>query len=152
MNSIQISPLKFFSSRLPALSEAGRKFLSQAIQEVSFSKGEMIFRENETVSGVYFLLSGRVGIQKETGFEEKTQVIALLAPGAPLAERGVLPQMVHGAGALAVEETVLGLLTYADYDVFCKKEPNDGRILLEWLLLQASRRLEKASERLVHVL
>ncbi len=142
----------FLASALPALSEEGRAFLCRFVQEVFFAKGEQIFCKGEPVAGFCFLLSGRIGIQKETGFEDKTQVIALLDAGAPVGERGLLPGMIHGAGAIAVEDSSLALLPPAGYSAFSKEFPVDSRILLEWVLLQTSRRLEKASERLAHIL
>lgn len=149
---MSVSLPDFFTTVMPALSEKGRAFLLQAVQEQHYPAGELIFTKGDEVSGLYVLLTGRVGIQKKTGFEDKTQIIALLDPGAPLGERGILSNMVHGAGSLAVEDSVLGFLSRADYLSFCEAEPSDGKILLEWLLIQVSRRLEKASERLAHVL
>ncbi len=142
----------FFASVLPAISEEGRAFLCRSVEQISVAAGEQVFSNGEPAYGLYFLLSGRIGIQKETGFEDKTQVIALLGRGAPLGERGVLGDMVHGAGALAVADSAVALLRSADYAAFTEEMPADGRILLEWVLLQMSRRLEKASERLAHIL
>ncbi len=143
---------EFFASVLPAISEDGRVLLCRSVEQLSFTAGEQIFSRAESARGLYFLLSGRIGIQKETGFEDKTQIIALLDRGAPLGERGLLHDMPHGAGALAVVDSTVAFLSLTDYAAFIEEMPADGRILLEWVLLQMSRRLEKASERLAHIL
>ncbi len=143
---------EFFASALPAISEEGRALLCRSVERLSFTAGQQIFSRGESARGLYFLLLGRVGIRKETGFEDKTQVIALLDPGAPFGERGVLRGMIHGAGAVAVVDSTAALLSLAEYIAFAEKMPADGRILLEWVLLQMSRRLEMASERLAHIL
>ncbi len=143
---------EFFISIMPALSEEGRAFLCRTVEEQHFSAAEAVFQRGEAVAGLYFIRSGRIGIRKETGFEDKTQVIALLDAGAPLGERGLLQNMVHGAGAFAVEDSVVALLPFTEYSQLMRQMPEDGRVVLEWVLLQISRRLEKASERLAHIL
>ncbi|PIE69901.1 MAG: hypothetical protein CSA21_00060 [Deltaproteobacteria bacterium] len=143
---------EFFASALPAISEEGRALLCRSVEPLSFTAGQQIFNRGESARGLYFLLFGRIGIRKETGFEDKTQVIALLDHGAPFGERGLLDGMTHGAGAVAVVDSTVALLPLADYVAFTEKMPADGRILLEWVLLQVSRRLEMASERLAHIL
>ncbi len=152
---MKVSPPEFFLSTLPSLSEEGCRFLCDSVEEYSFAEGEQLFAKGEAVTGLYFLLSGRIGIKKETGFEDKTQIIALLDPGAPIGERGLLQEVaevVHGAGAIAVVPSQLVFLSAAAYSEVSQKFPHDGRLLLEWVLLQTSRRLEKASERLAHIL
>ncbi len=150
------TPFRLFSdivcSFSPQLSEQGFRLLCESMREVYFDSGEIIFRKGDPAEGLYFILEGRVGIQKETGFEDKTQIIGLLDPGAPLGERGLLRNMNHGAGAFAVEKTCLGFLSIDVYHQLCKLAPDDGRILLEWLMRRVSRRLEKVSERLAHIL
>nr|WP_240191952.1 Crp/Fnr family transcriptional regulator [Desulforhopalus vacuolatus] len=122
------------------------------MQEQHFTAGEKIFDCGDVVEGLGFIISGRVGIKQQTGFEGKTQIIALLDPGAPLGERLLTGLDTHTAGAVAVEETYIALLSRDAWVKICEEEANFACDLLKWVLGRVSLRLGKASERLAHIL
>jgi CRP-like cAMP-binding protein len=145
-----VSSARFDLSTLPFLKEA-ESFIS-ALQEQHFAAGEKIFDCGDVVEGLGFILSGRVGIKEQTGFEEKTQIIGLLDPGAPFGERLLTGLTTHSAGAVAVEETDIALLSKEAWMKIREENPKLARDLLEWILGRVSLRLGKASARLAHVL
>ncbi|MCK9174443.1 MAG: Crp/Fnr family transcriptional regulator [Desulforhopalus sp.] len=145
-----MSSARFDLSTLPFL-KGSESFIS-ALQEQHFAAGEKIFDCGDAVEGLGFILSGRVGIKEQTGFEEKTQIIALLDPGAPLGEKLFTGLDTHAAGAVAVEETHIALLSVDAWVKIREEEPKLACELLEWVLERVSLRLGKASERLAHIL
>ena len=145
-----MSSSRFDLSALPFLK--GGESLVSTLQEQHFAAGEKIFDCGDAVEGLGFILSGRVGIQEQTGFEQKTQIIGLLDPGAPFGERLLCGLDTHSAGAVAVEDTHIALLSRGAWLKIREEEPTLACDLLAWVLGRVSLRLGKASERLAHVL
>lgn len=143
-----------------ALHECCCKFLDQTeaeklllvMEKVSYPAGSEIFNKEDHADCVYFLITGRVAVQNKTGFGERKQVIALLDPGAPVGEKGLLGEAVRGATLTAVIDSELLSLTHESFDRVVNDNPIIGVKLLKWLIKIVSLRLEKSSQRLVHVL
>lgn len=125
--------------------------LVAVMDKVSYATGTEIFCKGDAAQCLYFLLSGRLAVQNKTGFGERTQVIALLDPGAPVGEKGLLGGN-RGATLTAVKDSELLVLTRESFDKLIGKNPVLIIKLLKWLLNRVSLRLEKNSERLIHVL
>lgn len=143
-----------------ALQECCLKFLERAeaetllavMKKVSYAAGTEIFHQGDPAERLYFLISGRVAVQNQTGFGARTQVIALLDPGAPVGEKGLLGGGRRGATITAVNDCELLALTYESFDKLIGDAPPLAIKLLKWLLNRVSLRLEKNSQRLAHVL
>ena len=91
-------------------------------------------------------------MQNKTGFGERMQVVALLDPGAPIGERGLLGHRTRGATLTVVKDSELLVLSQEEFDILVDEDPVLVIKLLKWLLSRVSLRLEKNSERLAHVL
>jgi CRP-like cAMP-binding protein len=130
--------------------EAG--ILLTSMQRVSFASGTVVFEKGDAADSVYFLYSGKVAVQMKTGFGEKMQVVALLDPGAPVGEKGLLGPRTRGATLVAVKDSELLVLSQEAFDLLVDESPALIIKLLKWLLARVSLRLEKNSERLTLVL
>lgn len=126
--------------------------LLTSMQRVSFPAGTIVCEKGDAADCVYFLYSGKVAVQMKTGFGEKMQVIALLDPGAPVGEKGLLGSRTRGATLVAVQDSELLVLSQEAFDVLVDGSPALIIKLLKWLLARVSLRLEKNSERLTLVL
>jgi SulP family sulfate permease len=126
--------------------------LLEVMKTVSFAAGTMIFKKGDPSDCVYFLQTGQVAVQNKTGFGEKMQVVALLDPGAPVGEKGLLGPRPRGATLVAVKDSKLLTLSGDAFDILADKSPVLAIKLLKFLLNRVSLRLEKSSERLTHVL
>ncbi len=101
---------------------------------------------------MYVLISGRIAVQKQTGFGDRMQVVALLDPGAPLGESGLLAAQSRGASLTAVARfPFAAIVSTSIYRNYCKFPLSCGKSVT-WLLGRLALRLEKSSERLAHVL
>lgn len=131
--------------------EEARTLLT-TMQRVSYAAGTVVFEKGDAADCLYFLHTGKVAVQMKTGFGEKMQVVALLDPGAPVGERGLLGRRTRGATLVTVKDSELFALPREAFDILVDESPVLIIKMLKWLLHRVSLRLEKNSERLALVL
>ncbi len=128
------------------------EFLLSLMEEVRLEAGDVLFYLNGNGDKLFLVIEGRLAVQKKTGFGERTQVVALLNQGAPIGERFLLSDNMHGATVVAVDDSLLFSFSNEAFQKLKKKHPLLAVSLLEWLLDRASLRLRKNSDRLSCVL
>ena len=142
-----------FQTLFPFLSEDDWQSFLPLLDGVTCKVGASLFKKDDEADSLFFLVEGQLGVKKETGFGDKTQVIALLDPGAPVGERGVMGgDFRHGATVIAVQDSFLYSLSKEKYEQLAKEQISLAHQLIAWLLGRVSLRLEKTSERLAHIL
>src|SRR5512147_2723982 len=82
---------------LSFLEKSEAEMLLTVMDRVSYAAGTQVFQRGDLAACLYFLLSGRLAVQNKTGFGERMQVVALLDPGAPVGEKGLLGPRTRGA-------------------------------------------------------
>lgn len=140
------------ASCFPFLDQAETETLLKVMNRVSYTAGTQIFQKGDSADCLYFVQNGRVAVQNKTGFGERMQVVALLDPGAPVGEKGLLGPRDRGATLSAVKDSDLLALSQEAFDTLSKEAPSLAVKLLKWLLNRVSLRLEKNSERLTRIL
>lgn len=136
----------------PFLDKADVLTLLRAMGLVEIKAGTPLYAEKDAANCMYVLISGRIAVQKQTGFGDRMQVVALLDPGAPLGESGLLAAQSRGASLTAVAHSRLLLLTRQAFTEIIADSPSLAVKVCTWLLGRLAMRLEKSSERLAHVL
>lgn len=126
--------------------------LLQMMECIQLETSQVLFDSGQDADGMYFVISGRVAVQKETGFGGRKQVVALLDSGAPVGECGLLAGVQHGASVVAVRESSLLYLSKSAFDLMCEERSDFGLIFFRWLMQRVSMRLRANTERLAHVL
>jgi CRP/FNR family transcriptional regulator, cyclic AMP receptor protein len=134
------------------LSSEDSAVLLPAATRVVVKKGEELFRAGEGAEEVFFLESGKLAVMKETGFNDRTQVVALLEPGASVGEGGALGDSPRSATILAIEESLLFCLRRSTLIALTEKNPQLLIKIFKRLLSTTNLRLQKSSERLAHIL
>lgn len=137
---------------LKFLDRSEAETMLMAMTTVTYVAGTKISEKGDPADCLYFILSGRVAVQNKTGFGDRTQVIAVLDPGAPVGEKGLLGDSARGAGLTAIKDSELLVLSQRAFDKLTIEAPVLVIKLLKWLLKSVSLRLEKNSERLTQVL
>jgi len=137
---------------LSSLSSSEHDELISYLKEVKASRGEYLFRPGDVADGVFFLKSGKVGVQTSTGFEDKQQVVALLDPGAAVGEKGLTARGPREMTVVAIEDCVLYSLGADAFTKLEKSNPGLALKILKKLLNVSALRLQASSERLAHVL
>jgi len=136
----------------PFLSSDEISRLLPAVHPISVQKGGELFHAGDAADGVFFLEKGRLAVLQRTGFNDRTQVIALLEPGAPVGEGGGAGGSLRSATIIAIEDSVLYHLDCNNLVILGDQEPQILMKLLKRLLFVSNLRLQKCSERLAHVL
>lgn len=144
--------VELHKSSFAFLERAEAETLLGVMERVSYEAGDLIFQKGDPADRLYFLQTGRVAVQSKTGFGDRTQVVALLDPGAPVGEKGLLGGHLRGSTIVAVKDSDFFFLSQESFAGLVEQEPGLVIKLLKWLLNRVSLRLEKNSERLVHVL
>lgn len=126
--------------------------LFDVIETVEIKRSGVLFDVDQKADGVYFVVSGKMAVQKETGFGARKQVVALLDRGAPVGEVGLLDGGSRGASVIAVEDSSLLYLSKKAFDDLCEEQPKLGLVFFKWLLGRVSLRLKGSTERLAHIL
>jgi CRP-like cAMP-binding protein len=126
--------------------------LLSVMEMVELPAGSLLYADDDPADCLYIVVAGRVAVQKETGFGDRMQVVALFHPGAPLGESGLLAGKVRGATLTAVSELRLLVLSRQAFSNISIQEPALAVKILTWLLEKLALRLQKSSERLAHVL
>lgn len=137
---------------LSKLSEQERDELLPHLSERSLGRGESLFEPGDRAEGVYFIKSGRLGVQTETGFADKLQVVAFLDEGAPVGEGALAGETAREVKVAALEETTVYHLSTAAFAELESSNPSLALKLLKRLLKIATLRLRENSKRLALVL
>lgn len=122
------------------------------LQLVDVPAGGALFGEGDAATGLYLVMSGRFAVQQQTGFADKKQVVALLAPGSFIGEAALAGESIRGTTVVAVEKSSAALLPLATFVRLTEQQPGVAIDLLQALLRLSSLRLRKCSERLALVL
>lgn len=139
----------FFKEFLPT-EDVTRLF--QVLEPLSLKDSDVLFDSGDKADGIYFVVSGQVAVQKETGFGARKQVVALLDKCAPVGEGGLLSGALRGATVVAVRDCIFLHLSRNSFEQLCEERAEFGLNFFRWLLKRVSLRLERSTERLAHIL
>ncbi len=133
---------------LEDLSEIDLKKIAKFVKNLSFKKGEFLFKEKETTKGLYLIHSGKIEISKVTPDGWK-QTLAVLRSGHYLGELSIIEKRVHEANAMALENTELFLISKKDFE---KMENQDTALtskIMKKLVLILSQNLRRMNEKFI---
>lgn len=136
----------------PLFDAAGWQDLGPEMQLIDVPAGEALFSEGDAATGLFLVVSGRFSVQRKTGFADKKQVVALLAPGSFIGESALAGESIRGTTVVAVEKSTTALLSLSSFTSLTEQQPGLAVELLQVLLRLSSLRLRKCSERLALVL
>lgn len=125
--------------------------LSLHLQAFEADPGCVIFREGEPGNYMCLLVSGRVKTFKESDQEHSTEV-AIESHGRSIGEMALIDGEPRSATCIAVESTVLLLLTKQGFQALSDKHAALALKLLLRITRLMSRRLRLTSGRLVDYL
>ena len=73
-----------------------------------YRKDTYVFREGETGRDMYYILSGKIQVEKSTGHVKK--ILTEMGPGEYFGEMALLADMPRSASALAVEDSIIAVI------------------------------------------
>ena len=137
---------------LSKLSKQDREEIFPRLREHSLERGDTLFLPGDKADGVYFVKSGRLGVQTETGFADRMQMVAFLDEGAPVGEGALAGESAREIKVVAIEKTTVYHLSTHAFGELEKNNPTLAVQLLKRLLGTATIRLRANSKRLARVL
>ena len=147
----QVSP-ELICQLFPFMQEAVADQFAARLAFCDAKTGECLFEAESQANCLFVLLAGRLAVSRETGFNDKSQVIALLQPESVVGEGCLAGREKRSATVYVVEDASLLMIERQVYGWLEKEHPAMAVALLRKLLLTTSKRLEKCSERLLHIL
>jgi CRP-like cAMP-binding protein len=108
-----------------------------------YKKGEIIFREGDPVTGIYFIYDGKVKVYN-SGNNNKTQIVRFGTSGKILGHRGFGKITNYPIGATAIEAATI---CYIPKATFIKILENNPKLALELLNFYADE-LRRAENKL----
>jgi CRP-like cAMP-binding protein len=91
-----------------------REAISSHKKNFRFKKGEAVFREGDTVKGIYFVYSGTAKVHESWG-DDKELIIRFASGGSILGHRGLGSKKIYTVSATAIEPLVV---CFVDLDFF----------------------------------
>jgi len=107
-----------------------------------YTRGAYIFREGDTDSDMFYILSGRVRVEQEAGYTKNK--LAELGPGDYFGEMAPLIDIPRTASVIALEDSNIAVI---DRETFCHLLLESRGVSL-LLLREFSHRLKRSNEAL----
>ncbi len=136
---------------LEELDDAELKSIGGMVKELTFEKGEHIFKEKEEAKGIFLIHSGKVGILKITPDGWK-QTLAVLGKGSFFGELSIIEQRLHEADALALEKAVVLFLRKEDFERMESEDLLLATKIMKRLILVLSKNLRQMNEKFLNAL
>lgn len=123
-----------FTTRLvlQSISDGDREALLARQVELSYSKGEVIFRENTVPSGVFLIVSGKVK-KYRTNNRAKSQIIYVAGRGELIGYHAILSEERYPDSAAAIEDCKIIYIPKEDFTATLHNSLNFSRYLLKSL-------------------
>jgi CRP/FNR family cyclic AMP-dependent transcriptional regulator len=116
------------------------------LMQVRYQAGEVIFREGESASYIYIVMTGRVDLVFDVGGQPLLK--AELEPGTCFGETAVIGIQPHSATSIAMEKTDLLVLSGAALEDIYQTDKELFAMLILNIARESSRRLCKTNLRL----
>ncbi|NIO16924.1 MAG: cyclic nucleotide-binding domain-containing protein [Deltaproteobacteria bacterium] len=128
-----------------------KTFPPSLFEQVNVYKGETVCVEGKICDYVALILSGKIEIKKDTDFAGKQVVIGILSEGSVVGEMWLLEDHPGPVTAVAVEDSILLMMSRQNFNTLIENDPVMGVKLLKGVLLSTSIRLRKAYDRMAAI-
>lgn len=118
-------------------------------KNLKLKKGDILFKEGEPVTGVYFVYSGSVKVYKKWD-EEKELIIRFAKDGAMLGHRGLGNNLVYPISAAALEPSVVCFIDAKLFEATLKTNSVFNAQLIHFLVQELCES-EKKMRNLAHM-
>jgi CRP-like cAMP-binding protein len=124
--------------------------LFRLLEEVSYRKDEIIFRQGDVPSYIYIIKSGRVKRFKEE--DHTTLELIVIGPGQSFGVSSIIGIQHHGSSAIAVENTELIVLSRKMLMSIYESDMELFSTLIFNIAREVCRRLHSSEDILLHYL
>ena len=114
-----------------------------------YPPGTTLFREGDEGDFISFVISGRLEVKKQTEFQGKNVVLAVLSRGSIAGEFSMIEARLRTATIRTLEDTSLLILRKDAMNLFITRHPDAGIKMLKGIILTMARRMNSFADRLV---
>jgi CRP-like cAMP-binding protein len=129
------------------LTHVQKEHLAEFIQYAFYKSNKAIFTEGEKGETLYYIISGRVEVIKDSLSGEKT-VLAKYRKGVTIGEMSLVDNSTRSATVRATEDTEMLYLTRENFEKILGLYPQTGIRVLKNIAAHLSLRLRDASGKL----
>jgi CRP-like cAMP-binding protein len=141
-----LASVSMFRSLSPEVSAR----LSAVMTERALGPGESVFDEGERGDALYFIVEGKVVIQKVLDKESRAvKSVAALGPGDFLGEMALLEDAPRSASALALTDARLLRLSREEFGEFLRGDPSAAMAVFLRMVTTLSARLRETTREMV---
>lgn len=137
---------------LPFLSVAEVENLLPYLAVRHLAAGEVLMQEGDPAECMGFLMSGRLAVKKQTSFEGRYILVAVIEPGGLVGELAVVEKGRRTATVAAMEESRLLVLPHEGMSRLLAEDNPLAVKLFQRIIHVLGHRLRGASERLARIL
>ena len=105
------------------LTEQEMHALCTRVSKVHFSRGQLLFSEGDSCTGLFLVAAGKIRIFK-LSTAGREQVLAVEGPGSSFAELPVFDGGKYPASASALEDAEVLFISREDFQNFCREHPD----------------------------
>jgi CRP/FNR family transcriptional regulator len=136
---------------LEGLNNEGLARIAGIVRQISFKKGEPLFKETDDTRGLYLIHSGKVEISRVTA-DGWRQTLVILPEGHFFGELSILENRKHVATAYALEDTELLLLPKEDFDNLMKDDCTLALSIVKRIAITMSKNLRRMNDKFLSAL
>jgi len=151
MQETSVSYEKLLTS-IPGITEEEFQELNKYLSYTVYPQDTIVVKEGDPGTFMGFLIKGRLAIRKETSFDGKYILIAILEEGSIFGENSVVEQHPRNATIRTLEECHALILTHDNAQKVISSHPELGVKLLSKILRVVGVRLRKSASRIADVL
>jgi len=133
------------------LDDEQREQIAAHLKVVRYPQGATLFRQGDAGDFVGVVVSGKLEVKKQTEFEGRQIIIAILERGAFVGELSLVDDQPRSATVSALEDAELVLLYRDALDALLQQYPQAGIAFLKGVNRILSIRLRKAVDRIAEL-
>lgn len=134
------------------LSAAEKERVLSRLKKKELQQGECLFKIGDAAVSMFYVVFGRFAVKKNTGFEDKMQVVALLETGSIIGEGAIVEEHPRTVTIVAVDKSEVLELSQKDYADIKAESPGIALKLIEYNSKISALRLNACTTRLAHIL
>lgn len=150
--ALPLATVRELSAILPFFSSQEVEDLLPYVTQRTVAAGEGLLRDGDPADFLGFLLAGRLAVKKETSFQGKYILVAVIEPGGLVGELAAVEKGRRSATVVAMEECRLLLLSHDAMNRMLVEKSALGIAVLKRVIHVQGHRLRQASERLSWIL
>ncbi|MEW6586384.1 MAG: cyclic nucleotide-binding domain-containing protein [Nitrospirota bacterium] len=136
---------------LEEIDKAGLNRIAKIIKQVSVKKGESLFKESDSTSGLWLIAAGKIEISRVTA-DGWRQTLVVLPAGHFFGELSILENRQHVASAVALDDTDLLLIPKEEFEKMMTDDCALALAIVKKIAIVMSKNLRRMNDKFLSAL